>query len=246
VDVVAAQYLDAGVTDLEVRISPLGGEDQGPLTIRRTMQVLGEMREAGLQTTLGLSGVIGHVTTALGLTDGFSTGVGLGERYDYKDQIVNQRRRFQQATFGQSARVFVADASLSLPPKIASAPYGDPRIRAELGCRIGRCSHSLDGPLRDPRGHYLHARAAAVQHVVSLPPAWRSTSTRDELVRAREFRQRLFRHLPRDVDQPKGRTLDSLIGEIDRMLERVQTACLGPRLLVSPPPHRCDALTPRC
>lgn len=223
---IATRYIDAGVAKLELRVSPLGGEDQGPLTIQRTVHSLSTLRSAGLRPMLGLSGTIGHATTALGLTDGYSTGVGLGERYNYKDQIANQRRLHQDdgATFGQSARVYIVAANLSLPPRVAAELYQNPAIRAELGCRIGRCAHSLDGPLRDPRGHYLHARAAAVVQLLGLPVAWRTTSARDELVRARDFRQRLLTHLPADANRPKGRTLDSLISEVDRWLARSLSA----------------------
>lgn len=166
------------------------------------------------------------MTTALGLTDGYSTGVGLGERYSYKEQIANQRRLHQDDgdTFGPSARIYFADANLSLPRKVAAVLYQNTAIRSELGCRIGRCAHSLDGPLRGPRGHYLHARAATVEQLLALPAAWRTTSVRDELVRARDFRERLLPHIPADAVQPKGRTIDSLIGELDRSLARPLTA----------------------
>jgi hypothetical protein len=223
-DDIARRYADAGLTAIQLRVSPLGGEDVGPQAIRRLFTALTALQRAGLIASLGLSGTIGHVTTALGLTNGFSTGIGYRERYDHRAAMASQRRPTDdEARFGALARVYLPQADLLVPRAAARELYADHAIRAELGCRLGDCVNVLDGPLRDPRGHYLHARTHGVQTTMRRPDAWRPMGVREQLVAARAMRDRLRPHLPSGFT-PAGRTISSLIAEIDRWTERARSA----------------------
>jgi hypothetical protein len=225
---IAQGYRAAGVGRLELRVSPLGGENVGPTSLRRVFQALEVFREHHVAVVLGASGTIGFTAVALGLADAFTTGVGYRERYDHKAAMAIQRRLADddddQQPFGPSARVYLAAADALIPRQTAASLYANTSIRSRVGCRHGRCSAALDGPLHDPRGHYLHARTAHVVELLDRPSAWRPMGTRDQLVNARDFRRQLWQYLPAGADIPKGRTLDSLIGELDHWLTHRRSA----------------------
>jgi hypothetical protein len=222
---IAARYAAAGIAMMQVRISPLGGENVGPQAIQRAWTALAAVDGAGIGVTLGMSGIIGHVTAALGLADGFSTGIGHRERYDHRSAMAAQRRPRDDddRRFAPAAKVYVAGADMLVPRDVARQLYADPAVRAELGCRLGDCALTLGGPLRDPRGHYLHARAHAVHATLQRPNAWRLVGVREELVAARALRGRLRSHFPAGF-APSGRTINSLIAEIDRWTQRARSA----------------------
>lgn len=219
------RYVQAGVTDVELRVSPLDGSDVGPQAIRRVLVSLQRLRSAGLNATLGMSGTIGYATTAIGLTTGYSSGVGYRERYDHRAAMAAQRRPDDDddGPRGALAGVYLAAADLLVPRRIARELYSNQAIRSDLGCRIGACATTLDGPLRDPRGHYLHARASQIATTMERPAAWRAVGVRDQLFAASHFRRRLATHFSADF-APKGWTLTRLVAEIDRWIGHTRSA----------------------
>lgn len=63
----AAEYVRAGITDLELRMSPFGGEDESLKKISDGFAVAQAFTNAGLRVTLGQSGNLGQVAVALGV-----------------------------------------------------------------------------------------------------------------------------------------------------------------------------------
>lgn len=88
----ASEYAGAGITIIEVRFSPLGGDDEGIRKIRRVFTVLDEFREHGMNVTLGLSGTIGRAALALGHADAYSVGVGMMEKVNHAQTVARYRQ----------------------------------------------------------------------------------------------------------------------------------------------------------
>ena len=220
---IARAYRDAGVNRLELRISPLGGHDMGPIKIRNTLAALAAFKTADIDVLLAESGLIGHAATALDLAKSFSVGVGYWEKFDHKSTVSRQVKNADptdeeetNGPRGAQANVYLPGAEIAVPRKMAKFLYANTAVRSKLGCQIGKCSSAIDGPLADVRGHYLHSQALAVEAMLDQPPAWRPTLFRDRLDAAVRRRGELWKALPADVVAPKSKTLDSLIDEVDR------------------------------
>jgi hypothetical protein len=219
----ARAYRDAGARRLELRISPLGGHDMGPIKVRNTLAALAAFKAAGLDVLLAESGLIGHAATALDLAGSFSVGVGYWEKYDHKTTVSRQVKNAEPSDEsdasgprGAQANVYLPGAEIAVPRKMAKVLYGSTSVRSRLGCGIGKCSNAIDGPLLDVRGHYLHSQSSAVEAMLDQPPAWRPTLLRDRFDAAIRRREELWKALPADVIAPKSKTLTSLVDEVDR------------------------------
>lgn len=73
----AVQYAEAGVASLEIRITPLGGDDESIAKITSVFAILDAFRDVGLSLVLGLSGNIGQAAVALGHSHHYSVGIGM-------------------------------------------------------------------------------------------------------------------------------------------------------------------------
>lgn len=221
---IARTYRDAGVNRLELRISPLGGHDMGPIKVRNTLATLAAFKTAGIDVLLAESGLIGHAATALDLANSFSVGVGYWEKYDHKTTVNRQVKNAEPSEDeeeaggprGAQANVYLPGAEIAVPRKMAKLLYANTAVRSKLGCQTGKCSTAIDGPLADVRGHYLHSQALAVEAMLDQPAAWRPTLLRDRLAAAARRRDELWKALPADVVAPKSKTINSLIDEVDR------------------------------
>jgi len=217
-------YADAGLEAVELRLSPVGGEDESVRKVRSSLDVVGAFADAGLDVYLGHQGQLGQTALALGLVRGFSVGVGLHEGVNHAGVINRQTHPRQPgegvSNYGPLAGVHLTDAAVTIPRGMARALYEDRSIRTRLSCPLGACAVHVDGPLRDVRGHYLHARANGVATLESRPAPWRPAQEYDRLRRALELRELLNQHhLPVDAHPLKTRTLRSLLGEIDYQRE---------------------------
>ncbi|MGI8793711.1 MAG: hypothetical protein ACR2H3_11135 [Acidimicrobiales bacterium] len=159
----AAEYVRAGITDLELRMSPFGGEDESLKKIREGFAAAQAFTVAGLRVTLGQSGNLGQVAVALGHVESYSVGIGLLERVNHSAQISRQKQPPKPRTEddpggGPLTGVYLNGLALTVPPRVAEAVLGDSDLRTRVGCREGRCGTSVRGPLLDSRDHYLHSR----------------------------------------------------------------------------------------
>lgn len=220
---IARAYRDAGVNRLELRISPIGGHDMGPIKVRNTLAALGAFKAAGIDVLLAESGLMGHAATALDLASSFSVGVGYWEKFDHKTTVSRQVKNAEpndeeeaSGPRGAQANVYLPGAEIAVPRKMAKFLYANTAVRSKLGCQIGKCSTAIDGPLADVRGHYLHSQASTVEAMLDQPAAWRPTLLRDRLDAAVRRRDELWKALPADVVAPKSKTLTSLVDEVDR------------------------------
>ena len=122
----AELYGQAGVSGVELRLSPLGGAHESVQKIKATFDTLRAFGEFNVPVTLGYAGLIGEVAYALGLAEAFSTGVGDRERYDFKGAIANQKRLStakrsgeKRSSRGSPRRVLLPVAGLQVPRELA-------------------------------------------------------------------------------------------------------------------------------
>lgn len=221
-DRLAAEYIHAGISRLELRVTPLGGDDEGDAKIRSVYRLADVFTMAGLQVTLGYSGNIGQTAVALGHVNGYSVGIGLRETVNYSETISRQKNPpppkedGEGGRFGAVAGIYLPGPALTVGRKIGAALLANTDIRTRISCRLGTCGASVEGPARDPRGHYLHSRTTEMAALLARPAAWRATTEMDRLRRALELRELINeRYLGTDVRPFKTRTLRSLINDIE-------------------------------
>lgn len=223
---VGQSFKRAGVDSIDLRLSPLGGEDEGPRKIASTFGILRDLAASGLFTTLGFQGNIGQTALSLGLVDSYSTGIGYREQVNHMAVI---RRQKQPPTpnadsFGPVAGVYIPEAAITVPRNIARVLYADTGIRSRLACSLGSCSDSIEGPITDPRAHFLHSRAALVTRTLEAPKAWRAGLEQDRLHRATMTRKLIDKHLPPGTSPLKTRTITALQKEVSKYLDRAVSA----------------------
>ncbi len=220
---IAEEYARAGFGAVDVRFSPLGGENDGIRKIKAVFKHLDAFKGVGLEVTLGQSGNVGQAAVALGHADHYSVGVGQLEHVDHA-RIVQQQSKppvldengKKKKSGGAWEGIYLPGLALTVSKAVGTALLGHTDIRTRIGCRLGSCASSVMGPLDDHRSHYLHSRAAEMDRILSQPPAWRSKAEIDRLARAIELRKLINKKYLRDGDaQLKTRTLESIIGEIE-------------------------------
>jgi len=228
---VAGAYRAIGIHSIDLRLSPLGGEDDGPQKIESALQILEMFRTEGPPTILGYQGEIGHTALALGLVRGYSTGIGFREGFNHSLAMNRQRRSQSQTGFrGVTPGVHLPVADVTVQRALANALYNDPSIQTRLACSLGACARDLHAPTKHPRPHFLHSRTARVGDLLQYPEPWRATAERNRLLGATEFRQKLNEHhIPTYGDSVKTRriptrTIASLIAAIDRRSNDAKTA----------------------
>lgn len=227
-------YAESGVSSVELRLSPLGKSDEGVQKIKSTFDILRAFREYDISVILGFQGVIGETAYAAGLIDGYSTGIGLNDRFDFAAVKSSQKQNAQERSGGGdrrprgrgAPRVLLPTAGVQVSKKVAETLFADRAIRARLACRLGDCANSIDGPLRFPLRHYLHDRAHTISEIDRLPRGWRAAQQRDRLQRSIELCEVINSHLDdaSGVKKLETRTLESLRVSLDQLLQRSSTA----------------------
>ncbi len=214
----ATQYRDAGVTDLELRLTPFGGEDESLAKIKSGFRLLDTFGDAGITTTLGCSGNVGQAAVALGHADSYSVGIGVLEHVNHAGTMAQQRQPPQLDENGKKKPnpgfegVYLPGIAQTLSQKAASALLAHTDIRLRLGCRLEECGRSIDGPTRDSRRHYLHARSQEMTDLTSKPKAWRPTSEFERLSRALALRELINdKYRPETTAALKTRTLRGIL-----------------------------------
>lgn len=218
----AGEYRDAGIGAIELRVTPLGGDDESVAKIRSVFAIADAFIAAGIEVVLGQSGNIGHTAVALGHVTHYSVGVGLRERVDHAAAINRQKspsdddgdQDEQGGRFGAIAGIYLPGPAITVGRRAGASLLGNTDIRTRIG-RIGACGQSVSGPAADPREHYLHARASEMAYMLGKPAPWRATGELERLRRAVELRDLInSRYLTEDVRPLKTRTLHSLIDDI--------------------------------
>lgn len=219
----AAEYAAARFDEIELRFTPLGGEDDGIPKIRAAFAIADAFRAAGLKVILGRSGNVGQTAYALGHVDGYSMGIGQMEHVDHAADINRQKQPPKLDEDGKKVKsggawqgVYIPGLATTLSMKRARALLGHTDVRTKLLCRIDHCANSLLGPVTDYRSHYLHSRAAEAAKLATTPLAWRGKIETDRLQRALELRE-LVNTKYRAAGEPelKDRTLRSLVDDIE-------------------------------
>ncbi len=217
----AAQYAQVGIQHAELRITPLGGDEESLAKIRSVFAIADAFTTQGMSVTLGLSGNIGQAAVALGHTDHYSVGIGMLEQVNHASAISRQvappkpEIEEAQGPRGALAGVYLPGVAATVSRAAGAALLGHSDIRLRVGCRLDDCGRSVEGPTQDPRAHYLHARAHEMAQTLGQPPRWRATREIDRLRRALELRELINQRyrLP-GVPELKTRTLRSLIDDI--------------------------------
>lgn len=219
----ALQYAQAGIRQVELRITPLGGDEESLAKIRSVFAIADSFKVNEMSVTLGLSGNIGQAAVALGHTDHYSVGIGMLERVDHAGAISRQTSPPKPSPEGEEgqgprgalAGIYLPGVAATVSRTAGAALLGHSDIRLRLGCRLEDCGRSVAGPTQDPRAHYLHARTHEMDQILRQPPRWRATRETDRLRRAIELRELINQRyrLP-GVPELKTRTLRSLVDDI--------------------------------
>ena len=216
-------YRSAGVQQIELQMSPFGGEDESLRKIEDGFAIAQAFTDAGLHVTLGHSGNLGQVAVALGHAAAYSVGVGMLERIDHATQVNRRRkppkeRREHESGGGPRAGVYLPALAYTAPPNVAERLMQHSDLRVRIGCRLGKCGANVRGPLLDPREHYLHSRDTEMARMMEQPTGWRATSELERLRRALILRNRINRDYAAPGEPSiKTRTLDGLIEDIERV-----------------------------
>lgn len=214
----AAEYSAAGIADVEIRLSPFGGDDESIRKIRIAFSLLDHFREHGLIATLGMSGNIGRAAFAMGHADSYSVGLGMLEKVNHATTMARYRRApdpEKSQGGGAAGGIYLPGLSATVTAKAAEQLLSHTDIRTRVGCRLGSCRDSVTGPLDDRRAHYLHSRAAEIAEMLQRPAPWRGAMEVDRLVEAISLRERVNEHyLSNDVRKLVTRTMCSLVDEI--------------------------------
>lgn len=219
----AAQYAQVGVRDLELRLTPVGGEEESLAKVRSVFTIATAFTAAGLRVSLGHSGNIGHAAVALGHVEHYSVGVGLLEHVDHAGTLSSQTAPPRLAPAegkdggprGALAGIYLPGLAATLPRAAGRALLSHTDTRLKVGCRTGTCATSVAGPAQDVRGHYLHARAAEMDQTLAQPSRWRATREIDRLRRAVQLREMINERYRMDgVPVLRTRTLRSLVDDI--------------------------------
>lgn len=215
----AAEYARAGISNVEIRFSPFGGDDEGIRKIRTAFGVLDQFREHDLTVTLGQSGNIGRAALAMGHADAYSVGLGMLEKVNHSQTMARYRKApdpDKDQGGGAAGGIYLSRLGATVPAKAARQLLSHTDIRTRVGCRIGSCRTSVTGPLDDRRAHYLHSRSNEVAEMLRRPAPWRGAMEVDRLNEAIGLRERVNEHyLSDDVHKLGTRTLRSLIDEIE-------------------------------
>ena len=215
----AAEYARAGISNVEIRFSPFGGDDEGIRKIRTAFGVLDQFREHDLTVTLGQSGNIGRAALAMGHADAYSVGLGMLEKVNHSQTMARYRKApdpDKDQGGGAAGGIYLSRLGATVPAKAARQLLSHTDIRTRVGCRIGSCRNSVTGPLDDRRAHYLHSRSNEVAEMLRRPAPWRGAMEVDRLNEAIGLRERVNEHyLSDDVHKLGTRTLRSLIDEIE-------------------------------
>lgn len=219
----AAMYLSAGVRQIELQLSPFGGEDESLTKIASGFAIAQAFTDAGLHVTLGHSGNLGQVAVALGHASAYSVGVGMLEHVNHKTQVnrrskpPKERLNDERPRLGGGAGVYLPALAYTATPKLAEKLMQHSDLRLRIGCRVAKCGNDVRGPLLDPREHYLHSRDTEMGRMLDQPTGWRATSELERLHRALILRDRINKDYVAPGDPPiKTRTLNSLIVDIER------------------------------
>ena len=216
----ADHYAELGITELDLRITPVGGDDEGIHKIRSVFSITDTFADAGIRILLGCSGNIGQTAFALGHIAGYSVGIGMRERVDYSGTLSRQSRPRDEDDdsqhFGPQAGVYLPGLAATVGRAIARQLLDDQQVRTRISCRLGNCASNIAGPAADPRGHYLHSRAHEVAGLLNRPLQWRGSMEADRLQRSLDLRELVNNHhLPADAHPLRTRTLRSLLEDID-------------------------------
>ncbi|MBP6136723.1 hypothetical protein [Candidatus Neomicrothrix sp.] len=227
VDDIAADYAAAGLDYIELRVSPLGGEQVGPQKIHDVRAMLRTFRRRGVKVVLGMSGSIGHTLTALGETDGYSVGVGMLESFDAAARLNRQSKEYDtpsEASSGAQPGVYLEPLGQTMPKKAALKFLGpDAPTRVSFRCTHACCRDTINGPLLDPKKHYLHTRSAEA-HLADERRQYGThvAGERDRLRKVHTKRRAIALGNPHKPAPT--RTLISLIAMADETLQAADTA----------------------
>ncbi|WP_454113683.1 hypothetical protein [Microbacterium maritypicum] len=220
------EYRAAGITSVDLRVSPLNGEKDGIRKISKVFKTADAFRNSGIEVSLGNSGNVGQVAYALGHAESFSVGIGENERVDHAGRMSRQVTP-PPPKYDENGRkvgggggwegIYLPGLAATVGRKVGEVLLANTDIRTRISCRIGSCGMSIAGPLSDPRGHYLHARASEVSALTAKPTQWRAASELDRLARALELRQLVNEsYQSGPVRALNTRTLQSLVEGINR------------------------------
>lgn len=158
----ADEYARARYKQVDLRLSPLGGENDSIAKIRSVFSAADAFTNNEIDVTLGNSGNIGQVAYSLGHVAAFSLGIGIGmgEKVDFASDHNRQTvaRKYDEngkrIGGGGWEGVYVPGLAMTLKKSRAEELLARSDLRTRIGrCRLGACNHSMTGHTIDSRTH---------------------------------------------------------------------------------------------
>ena len=132
----AEAYAQLGLDDIDLRVTPFGGDDESAQKIRSVFDVADAFRAAGVEVVLGCSGNIGQAAVALGHAYRYSVGVGMKEKVDHVTAMSRQARPADDddnaGRFGPQAGVYLPGPAATVRRPVAHAMLADRDIRTRM------------------------------------------------------------------------------------------------------------------
>jgi hypothetical protein len=199
-----------GAASVELRLSPTGDREMSLNKVRSIFSVVRDFEDSIQNVVLGYQGILGPAALANGVSEGFSVGLGLREKYDYSS--LRQPRSSSDSSYGPQPGVYLPSAGSTVTRRMAADLFKDSGIRSRLRCPYLCCRGNIEGPAADPRTHYLVSRTRQLTELLDKPIAWRARMEQQRLQGAVDTATMINDgHVPADSHPIKTRTLKSLI-----------------------------------
>jgi hypothetical protein len=212
----ADQLASAGVSSVELRLSPTGDKDMSVRKVQTIFEIADVFTDVFEEVVLGCQGNLGPTALALGRATGFSTGIGLREQYNYTNLRVAQEPSEDEHAFGPQAGVYLPVADTTVPRRFAHGIYLDTAIRSRVRCPYACCRGRIDGPVQNPRAHFLRSRTEQLAAMLDRPLNWRPRMEQQRLESAIDTIEMINDgHVPRECHPIKVRTMRSLVQVIE-------------------------------
>ena len=200
---IAARYRDAGVSSIDLRITPLGNQGDGPVKVRTALQLVEKFRDAGLEVTFGNQGLLGEVAAALGLATAIWSGSACGSRSA-------SRKAFGTRSGGLSGRRQRANGQTAARKRASTSPrqrrYSTSRwprrctrtkaIRQTCYAATQPAPHGWTLRLETQVGTTCARGLTAPSDSRASPAQWRPNLMRERLDASLAVRQGIDSHLP--------------------------------------------------
>jgi hypothetical protein len=172
--------------NLVLRLSGFG-TSSGPLSVKRTLLAIAELRAIGYPVVIdNISGLAGIGALAFGIASGIAHGLGERERFDARDWHKPPKERDPDAKNGRATYIPMPQFDRSFMLKDFQIVAGASGGRRLVSCHDRNCCpQGLTSMLERPRAHLAFQRFQTCQRLFDVPDTRRATLSRQRGPRCR-------------------------------------------------------------